>query len=78
MVYKDSVASVNMKQYMTDCPCRPPLTGSYPAPALSCPPPPLPRADQSVVEKMLTKEGSSRQQLGREAFTQRVWQWKEE
>eukprot|EP00198_Chlamydomonas_reinhardtii_P003262 XP_001692598.1 predicted protein [Chlamydomonas reinhardtii] len=35
-------------------------------------------ATQSVVEKMLHKEGASRLGLGREAFTERVWQWKEE
>jgi len=34
-------------------------------------------ATQSVVEKMLAKdEGVSRLALGREAFTQRVWEWK--
>ncbi|KXZ53642.1 hypothetical protein GPECTOR_6g559 [Gonium pectorale] len=35
-------------------------------------------ATQSVVEKGLAKEGTSRLQLGREEFTKRVWQWKEE
>jgi valyl-tRNA synthetase len=35
-------------------------------------------ATQAVVEKELVKEGSSRQELGREAFTERVWSWKEE
>jgi valyl-tRNA synthetase len=33
-------------------------------------------ATQSVVEKELKKEGLTRQQLGREKFTERVWQWK--
>ena len=33
---------------------------------------------QMVVEKMLEAKGSSRQELGREAFTQEVWQWKEQ
>jgi valyl-tRNA synthetase len=33
---------------------------------------------QAVVEKELVKEGTSRQQLGREAFTERVWAWKEQ
>ncbi|GLC34463.1 hypothetical protein PLESTB_000726300 [Pleodorina starrii] len=35
-------------------------------------------ATQSVVEKMLAREGLSRLELGREEFTRRVWQWKEE
>ena len=35
-------------------------------------------ATQAVVEKMLREEGSSRQELGREAFVERVWAWKEE
>jgi valyl-tRNA synthetase len=34
-------------------------------------------ATQAVVEKELSKEGSSRHDLGREAFTERVWEWKE-
>jgi len=33
-------------------------------------------ATQMMVERQLTSEGSSRQQLGREAFVERVWQWK--
>jgi valyl-tRNA synthetase len=33
---------------------------------------------QAVVEKELAKEGTSRQEIGREAFTERVWRWKEE
>lgn len=35
-------------------------------------------ATQMVVERQLEKEGSSRQQLGREKFLERVWAWKEE
>lgn len=35
-------------------------------------------ATQLVVEKMLAKEGVNREQLGREKFLERVWQWKEE
>jgi valyl-tRNA synthetase len=35
-------------------------------------------ATQSVVERELAKEGKSRHDLGREAFTERVWLWKEE
>ncbi|ODQ57946.1 hypothetical protein WICANDRAFT_95032, partial [Wickerhamomyces anomalus NRRL Y-366-8] len=34
-------------------------------------------ATQSVVEKQLAKEGISRHTLGREAFVQKVWDWKE-
>src|SRR5690348_17013464 len=34
-------------------------------------------ATQMLVERQLTGEGSSRQQLGREAFVKRVWQWRE-
>jgi len=34
-------------------------------------------ATQAVVEKMLAAEGTSRQELGREAFVERVWAWKE-
>ncbi|MGC9048866.1 MAG: valine--tRNA ligase, partial [Patescibacteria group bacterium] len=34
-------------------------------------------ATQNVVEKELSKEGLTRQQLGREKFLERVWQWKE-
>lgn len=33
---------------------------------------------QLVVEKMLASEGTSRAELGREAFTERVWEWKRE
>ncbi len=35
-------------------------------------------ATQAVVEKELRAEGKSRQELGREAFVERVWAWKEE
>ena len=35
-------------------------------------------ATQSVVEKGLVAEGTSRQELGREEFVKRVWAWKEE
>lgn len=31
---------------------------------------------QLVVEKLLASEGTSRAELGREAFTERVWEWK--
>ncbi|MEX2107028.1 MAG: valine--tRNA ligase [Solirubrobacterales bacterium] len=35
-------------------------------------------ATQAVVEKGLRAEGRTRQELGREAFVERVWAWKEE
>src|SRR5438067_12214108 len=35
-------------------------------------------ATQSQVEKQLLSEGTSREQLGRERFEQRVWQWREQ
>ena len=35
-------------------------------------------ATQFVVERMLAKEGIKRQDLGREEFERRVWQWKAE
>src|SRR5687767_2703621 len=35
-------------------------------------------ATQMVVERQLIAEGKSRHELGREAFTDRVWRWKEE
>jgi valyl-tRNA synthetase len=35
-------------------------------------------ATQAVVEKQLRAEGTSRQELGREEFERRVWEWKEE
>ena len=35
-------------------------------------------ATQNVVEKALRKEGKRRQDLGREAFIERVWEWKKQ
>ena len=35
-------------------------------------------ATQMVVERLLDAEGQSRHDLGREKFTERVWEWKEE
>ena len=35
-------------------------------------------ATQTVVERQLKREGKSRHDLGREAFIERVWQWKSE
>jgi valyl-tRNA synthetase len=35
-------------------------------------------ATQMVVERLLTSEGTSRRELGREKFVERVWQWKEQ
>jgi valyl-tRNA synthetase len=35
-------------------------------------------ATQNVVERELAKEGKTRHDLGREAFVERVWQWKAE
>ncbi|HEX7062468.1 MAG TPA: valine--tRNA ligase [Woeseiaceae bacterium] len=35
-------------------------------------------ATQMVVERQLNAEGSSRRDLGREKFVERVWQWKQE
>ncbi|MBX3262914.1 MAG: valine--tRNA ligase [Labilithrix sp.] len=35
-------------------------------------------ATQTVVERQLAREGKSRHDLGREAFVERVWQWKAE
>ena len=35
-------------------------------------------ATQNVVEKALRKEGKRRQDLGREAFVERVWEWKKQ
>src|SRR3954470_1497803 len=35
-------------------------------------------ADQTVVERRLCEEGESRQEIGREAFTERVWRWREQ
>ncbi|MFN3476220.1 MAG: valine--tRNA ligase, partial [Candidatus Methylomirabilales bacterium] len=35
-------------------------------------------ATQNIIERQLREEGLTREQLGREAFLQRVWRWKEE
>ena len=35
-------------------------------------------ATQMVVERLLAEQGTTRQALGREAFVERVWQWKHE
>ncbi|HEX7877771.1 MAG TPA: valine--tRNA ligase [Candidatus Eisenbacteria bacterium] len=35
-------------------------------------------ATQNVVEKKLRDEGTSRKEIGREAFLERVWKWREE
>ncbi len=35
-------------------------------------------ATQNVVERALRKEGKHREDLGRDAFVERVWQWREE
>ncbi len=35
-------------------------------------------ATQNVVERALTSEGRSREEMGREKFIERVWKWKEE
>ncbi len=35
-------------------------------------------ATQNVVERQLAEEGSSREELGREKFLNRVWEWKQE
>ncbi|MFU8780416.1 MAG: valine--tRNA ligase [Kiritimatiellia bacterium] len=35
-------------------------------------------ATQNVVERALAKEGSNREALGREAFLERVWDWREQ
>ncbi len=35
-------------------------------------------ATQNVVEREITKEGRTREMLGRAAFIERVWQWKEQ
>src|SRR4029453_8519092 len=35
-------------------------------------------ATQIVVERQLEAEGTSREQIGRDKFTERVWEWKEQ
>src|SRR5436853_2115989 len=35
-------------------------------------------ATQNVVEKLLRSEGKTRHDLGREAFLERMWQWRRE
>ena len=35
-------------------------------------------ATQWIVEKQLRAEGKDRREMGREAFLERVWKWKEE
>ena len=35
-------------------------------------------ATQMVVERQLEQEGSSRTELGREAFEKKVWEWKKQ
>lgn len=35
-------------------------------------------ATQNVVEKGLAREGTTRHELGREAFVERIWKWREE
>ena len=35
-------------------------------------------ATQAVVEKMLAAQGINRREIGREAFLERVWEWKEQ
>ncbi len=35
-------------------------------------------ATQTQVEKLLAREGTSREEIGREAFVERVWQWREQ
>ena len=35
-------------------------------------------ATQMVVERLLAKDGVSRQDLGRDAFTEKVWEWKQQ
>lgn len=46
--------------------------------ALCCPAMPCHAVLQNVVEKQLEADGSSRAALGRQAFEERVWSWKEE
>src|SRR5436309_9529697 len=35
-------------------------------------------ATQKQVERMLMEQGSSREEIGRDAFVERVWQWREQ
>ena len=35
-------------------------------------------ATQTQVERLLASEGTSREEIGREAFTERVWRWREQ
>src|SRR3954468_8851994 len=35
-------------------------------------------ATQTQVERLLATEGTSKEELGREAFVERVWQWREQ
>src|SRR4051812_5513252 len=35
-------------------------------------------ATQTQVERLLAREGTSKEELGREAFVERVWQWREQ
>ncbi len=35
-------------------------------------------ATQNVVERQLAQEGLSREQLGRQAFIDRIWQWRDQ
>jgi valyl-tRNA synthetase len=35
-------------------------------------------ATQMMVERQVAKEGTTRQEMGREAFVERVWEWKQE
>src|SRR5215470_13493074 len=35
-------------------------------------------ATQNVIERQLAAEGKTKEDLGREAFVERVWKWKEE
>ena len=35
-------------------------------------------ATQTVVERLLQREGTSRHELGRERFVERIWAWREQ
>ena len=35
-------------------------------------------ATQTQVERLLRSEGTTREAIGREAFTERVWRWREQ